>query len=73
MELIYLFFIFFVGKEPELIYQTDTTGLTSMHSISWGMVLDRGWSVSFSGVLLGEKHWVGVGIFRDLHLSPDLF
>lgn len=51
----------FVEKEPELLCkvdknQTDIAGLTSMHSISWRKtLLDRHWSVSYSGVIQGES------------------
>ncbi|XP_045911628.1 uncharacterized protein LOC123974779 [Micropterus dolomieu] len=58
------------GKEPELVremerYQLDLMGLTSTHSLSSGTVLlDRGWTLFFSGVAQGVRHketWENTG------------
>uniref|UniRef100_A0A8C5FFM2 Endonuclease/exonuclease/phosphatase domain-containing protein n=1 Tax=Gadus morhua TaxID=8049 RepID=A0A8C5FFM2_GADMO len=63
------------GKEPELVreverYQLDLVGLTSMHSLSSGTVLlDRGWTLFFSGVAEGVRRRAGVGILINRRLS----
>ncbi len=44
-------------------YQLDLVGLTSMHSVNSGTkLLDRVWTLSFSGVAQGVRHWAVVGI-----------
>uniref|UniRef100_A0A8C2XE13 Homeobox domain-containing protein n=1 Tax=Cyclopterus lumpus TaxID=8103 RepID=A0A8C2XE13_CYCLU len=49
------------GKEPELVqeverYQLDIVGLTSTHSMGSGTkLLEKGWTLSFSGVAQGER------------------
>lgn len=59
-------------KEQELLrevdwYQLDIVGLTSTHSAGSGTkLLERDWSLSFSGVAPGERRWVGMWSF---HLS----
>ncbi|KAK0156273.1 Craniofacial development protein 2 [Merluccius polli] len=63
------------GKEPELVreverYQLDLVGLTSTHSLSSGTVLlDRGWTLFFSGVAQGVRRRAGVGILINPRLS----
>ena len=62
------------GKEPELVreverYQLDLVGLTSTHSLSSGTVLlDRGWTLFFSGVARGVRRGAGVGILINPRL-----
>jgi len=64
-----------VGKEPELVreveqYQLDIVGLTSTHSAGSGTkLLEKGWTLFFSGVAQGERHRVGVGILTSPRLS----
>uniref|UniRef100_A0A8D2ZX27 Endonuclease/exonuclease/phosphatase domain-containing protein n=1 Tax=Scophthalmus maximus TaxID=52904 RepID=A0A8D2ZX27_SCOMX len=63
------------GKEPELVreverYQLDLVGLTSTHSFGSGIVLlDRGWTLFFSGFAQGERRRAGVGILTNPRLS----
>jgi len=63
------------GKEPELVqeverYQLDMVGLTSMHSTGSGTkLLERGWTLSFSGVAQGVRRQAGVGILTSPRLS----
>uniref|UniRef100_A0A8C5CRJ5 Reverse transcriptase domain-containing protein n=1 Tax=Gadus morhua TaxID=8049 RepID=A0A8C5CRJ5_GADMO len=63
------------GKEPELVreverYQLDLVGLTSTHSLSSGTVLlDKGWTLFFSGVAEGVRRRAGVGILINPRLS----
>lgn len=63
------------GKEPELVreverYQLDLVGLTSTHSLSSGTVLlDKGWTLFFSGVAKGVRRRAGVGILINPRLS----
>uniref|UniRef100_A0AAR2JPA7 Endonuclease/exonuclease/phosphatase domain-containing protein n=1 Tax=Pygocentrus nattereri TaxID=42514 RepID=A0AAR2JPA7_PYGNA len=55
------------GKEPELVreverYRLDIVGLTSTHSLGSGSnLLERGWTLFFSGVAHGERRRAGVG------------
>uniref|UniRef100_A0A8C6M725 Endonuclease/exonuclease/phosphatase domain-containing protein n=1 Tax=Nothobranchius furzeri TaxID=105023 RepID=A0A8C6M725_NOTFU len=64
-----------VGKEQELVaevkwYQLDIVGLTSTHSIGSGtQVLERGWTLSFSGVAPAERRRAGVGFLLAPRLS----
>ncbi len=50
-------------------YQLDIIGLTSMHS-SGTKLLDRGWTLSFSGVAQGEQ--AGVGILTNPRLDATV-
>ncbi|KAK3560274.1 hypothetical protein QTP86_004203 [Hemibagrus guttatus] len=62
------------GKEPELVreverYQLEIVGLASTHSLGSGtQLLERGWTLFFSGVPHGERHRAGV----DLLIAPQL-
>ena len=64
-----------VGKVPELVreverYQLDMVGLTSTHSTSSGTkLLERGWTLYFSGVAQGVRCQAGVGILTSPRLS----
>lgn len=55
-------------KEHELVrevkrYRLDIVGLKSTHSLDSGTsLLEGGWTLSQSGVALGERRQVGVGI-----------
>jgi len=66
------------GKEPELVqevghYQLDLVGLTSTHSVSSGtLLLDRGWTLFFSGVAQGVRRRAGVGILTSPRLGASL-
>ena len=59
-------------KEPELMRevernQLETVGLTSMHSLASGtQLLERGWTVFYSGVACSERRRAGV----CAHSSP---
>ncbi|KAI3359409.1 hypothetical protein L3Q82_002912 [Scortum barcoo] len=61
------------GKEPELVreverYRLEIVGLTSTHSLGSGtQLLERGWTLHYSGVAQGERRRAGVGL---LHSSP---
>ena len=63
------------GKEWELVqeverYRLDLVGLTSTHSIGSGSkLLDRGWTLFFSGVVKGVRRRAGVGILTSPWLS----
>ena len=63
------------GKEPELVreverYQLDLVGLTSTHSVGSGTeLLDRGWTLSFSGVAQGVRRQAGVAFLTSPRLS----
>ena len=63
------------GKEPELVqevecYGLDLVGLTSTHSAGSGSkLLDRGWTLFFSGVAKGVRCQAGVGILTSPRLS----
>jgi len=51
-------------------YQLDMVGLTSMHSTDSGTkLLERGWTLSFSGVVQGVRRQAGVGILTSPRLS----
>ncbi|KAK3561732.1 hypothetical protein QTP86_012988 [Hemibagrus guttatus] len=56
------------GKEPELVreverYRLEIVGLVSTHSLGSGtQLLERGWTLFFSGVPHGERHQAGVGL-----------
>ncbi|KAI3351370.1 hypothetical protein L3Q82_005913 [Scortum barcoo] len=54
------------GKEPELVreverYRLEIVGLTSTHSLGSGtQLLERGWTLHYSGVAQGERRRAGV-------------
>ena len=51
-------------------YQLDMVGLTSTHSTGSGTkLLERGWTLHFSGVAQGVRHQAGVGILTSPRLS----
>ncbi|KAK3528665.1 hypothetical protein QTP70_007204 [Hemibagrus guttatus] len=56
------------GKEPELVreverYRLEIVGLASTHSLGSGtQLLERGWTLFFSGVPHGERRQAGVGL-----------
>ncbi|KAK3569254.1 hypothetical protein QTP86_026594, partial [Hemibagrus guttatus] len=62
------------GKEPELVreverYRLEIVGLASTHSLGSGtQLLERGWTLFFSGVPHGERRWAGVGLL----IAPQL-
>ena len=62
------------GKEPELVreverYRLDIVGLTSTHSMGSGTdLLERGWTLFYSGVAQGERRRAGVGLL----IAPQL-
>lgn len=66
------------GKELELVqedecYHLDLVGLTSTHSLSSRTtLLDRGWTLFFSGVVQGMRCWAGVGILTSPCLSAAM-
>ncbi|KAK3564675.1 hypothetical protein QTP86_024820 [Hemibagrus guttatus] len=63
------------GKEPELVreverYRLEIVGLASTHSLGSGtQLLERGWTLFFSGVPHGERHRAGVGLLIASQLS----
>ncbi|KAK3565106.1 hypothetical protein QTP86_033155, partial [Hemibagrus guttatus] len=63
------------GKEPELVreverYRLEIVGLASTHSLGSGtQLLQRGWTLFFSGVPHGERRWAGVGLLIAPQLS----
>ncbi|KAK3510818.1 hypothetical protein QTP70_022736 [Hemibagrus guttatus] len=63
------------GKEPELVreverYRLEIVGLASTHSLGSGtQLLERGWTLFFSGVPHGERRWAGVGLLIAPQLS----
>ncbi|KAK3563826.1 hypothetical protein QTP86_002743 [Hemibagrus guttatus] len=63
------------GKEPELVrevkrYRLEIVGLASTHSLGSGtQLLERGWTLFFSGVPHGERHQAGVGLLIAPQLS----
>lgn len=80
-----------LGKVPDLVYgveryQQNAVGLTSMHSIDSGTnLLDRRWTLSYSGIVHVEtcqaavglltNHWLGCctdGLSRWMRGSPSL-
>ncbi|KAK3573061.1 hypothetical protein QTP86_012293 [Hemibagrus guttatus] len=62
------------GKEPELVreverYRLEIVGLASTHSLGSGtQLLERGWTLFFSGVPHGERRRAGVGLL----IAPPL-
>ncbi|KAK3515413.1 hypothetical protein QTP70_018873 [Hemibagrus guttatus] len=63
------------GKEPQLVreverYRLEIVGLASTHSLgSVTQLLERGWTLFFSGVPLGERRRAGVGLLIAPQLS----
>ncbi|KAK3530905.1 hypothetical protein QTP70_005451 [Hemibagrus guttatus] len=63
------------GKEPELVrkverYWLEIVGLASTHSLgSRTQLLERGWTLFFSGVPHGERRRAGVGLLIAPQLS----
>ncbi|KAK3535052.1 hypothetical protein QTP70_002293, partial [Hemibagrus guttatus] len=63
------------GKEPELVreverYRLEIVGLVSTHSLGSGtQLLERDWTLFFSGVPHGERRWAGVGLLIAPQLS----
>ncbi|KAK3526805.1 hypothetical protein QTP70_033550 [Hemibagrus guttatus] len=63
------------GGEPELVrgverYRLEIVGLASMHSLGSGtQLLERGWTLFFSGVPHGERRRAGVGLLIVPQLS----
>ncbi|KAI3358686.1 hypothetical protein L3Q82_015096 [Scortum barcoo] len=63
------------GKEPELVqeverYRLEIVGLTSTHSLGSGtQLLERGWTLHYSGVAQGERRQAGVGLLIAPQLS----
>ncbi|KAK5902677.1 hypothetical protein CesoFtcFv8_007911 [Champsocephalus esox] len=62
------------GKHREVErYQLDLVGLTSTHSVGSGtLLLDRGWTLFFSGVAQGVRRQAGVGILTSPRLGASL-
>ncbi len=64
-----------VGKEPELVrevekYRLEIVGITSSHSLGSGTtLLERGWTLYYSGVAHGERRRAGVGLVIATQLS----
>ena len=51
-------------------YRLEIVGLTSMHSLGSGnQLLERGWTLHFSGVTHGEQWQAGVGLLIAPQLS----
>ena len=63
------------GKEPKLVqeverYRLEIVGLASMHSLGSGtQLLERGWTLFYSGVARGERRRAGVGLLIAPQLS----
>ncbi|GAA6099379.1 uncharacterized protein LOC120491749, partial [Tachysurus ichikawai] len=63
------------GKEPELVreverYRLEIVGLASTHSLGSGtQLLERGWTLYYSGVARGERRRSGVGLLIAPQLS----
>ncbi|KAK3538435.1 hypothetical protein QTP86_002335 [Hemibagrus guttatus] len=63
------------GKEPELVreverYRLEIVGLASTHSLGSGtQLLERGWTLLFSGVPHDERRRAGVGLLIAPQLS----
>ncbi|KAI3354597.1 hypothetical protein L3Q82_019098 [Scortum barcoo] len=64
------------GKEPELMREVEryrleiVVGLTSTHSLGSGtQLLERGWTLHYSGVAQGEQRRAGVGLLIAPQLS----
>nr|XP_057925644.1 craniofacial development protein 2-like [Doryrhamphus excisus] len=67
-----------VGKEPELvreveIFRLDIVGLTLTHSLGSGTkLLERGWTLFYSGVAAGERRRAGVGLLIAPRLGASM-
>ncbi|KAK3527943.1 hypothetical protein QTP86_012413 [Hemibagrus guttatus] len=63
------------GKEPELVREVERhwleiVRLASMRSLGCGtQLLERGWTLFYSGMPHGERHWAGVGLLIAPQLS----
>ncbi len=63
------------GKEPELVWEVERywleiVGLTSTHSLGSGtQLLEKGWTLFYSGVAHGERWRAGVGLLIAPQLS----
>ncbi|KAK3546900.1 hypothetical protein QTP86_003775 [Hemibagrus guttatus] len=63
------------AREPELVreverYRLEIVGLASTHSLGSGtQLLEKGWTLFFSGVPHGERHRAGVGLLIAPQLS----
>ncbi|KAK3529991.1 hypothetical protein QTP86_009376 [Hemibagrus guttatus] len=63
------------GKEPKLVreverYQLEIIRLTSTHNLGSGtQLLERGWTLFYSGVPHSERRWAGVGLLIAPQLS----
>ncbi|KAK3514931.1 hypothetical protein QTP86_005222, partial [Hemibagrus guttatus] len=63
------------GEEPELVreierYRLEIVGLASTHSLGSGtQLLERGWTLFYSGVPHGERRRAGVGLLIAPQLS----
>uniref|UniRef100_A0A671V6D7 Endonuclease/exonuclease/phosphatase domain-containing protein n=1 Tax=Sparus aurata TaxID=8175 RepID=A0A671V6D7_SPAAU len=63
------------GEGPELVqlverYRLEIVGLTSTHSLGSGtQLLERGWTLFYSGVARGERRRAGVGLLIAPQLS----
>ncbi|GAA6070471.1 uncharacterized protein LOC115409932, partial [Tachysurus ichikawai] len=63
------------GKEPELVreverYRLEIVGLASMHSLGSGtQLIERSWTLYYSGVARGERRRSGVGLLIAPQLS----
>ena len=52
-------------------YWLDIVGLTSTHSVGSGnKLLDKGWSLAYSGVAQGGRRQAGVGILTNPRPTP---
>ncbi len=64
-----------LGKVPDLVrgverYQQNAVGLTSMHSFGSGTkLLDRRWTLSYSGIVHGEMCQAVVGLLTNHRLA----
>ena len=65
------------GKDPELLseverYQLYIVGLTSTHSIGSGTkLLEKGWTLSYTGVAYVERRRADVGILTSPRLNAS--
>jgi len=65
-------------KEPGLVceveqYQLDIVGLTFTHIVGSGTkLLEKGWTLSYSGVAHSERRQAGVGILTNTRLSASV-
>ncbi|KAK3514567.1 hypothetical protein QTP70_021623, partial [Hemibagrus guttatus] len=63
------------GKEPELVreveqYRLEIVGLASTHSLSSGtQLLEKGWTLIYTGVPHGDRRQAGVGLLIAPQLS----